>query len=106
MCGQGLAVNLRGAAGSANALGNVEDDACETVLVDENLLGVGDLPKRAVVVVVVVVSKMILSRYLDAEMLHGLTRSHATRWTGAYLTSANCSGRSHSSAPPNSLVRL
>lgn len=48
MCGQGLAVDLWGAAGPSNALSYVEDDACETILVDENLLGVGDLAKRTV----------------------------------------------------------
>lgn len=52
MCGQSLAVDLWGAAGASNALSYVEDDACETILVDENLLGVGDLAKRTVVIVV------------------------------------------------------
>lgn len=62
MCGQGLAVDLWGATGTSNALGYVEDDARETVLVDENLLGVGDLAKRTVVIV----SGLALSWPLDA----------------------------------------
>lgn len=45
VCGQGLAVDLGRTAGPANALGYVENDAREAVLVDENLLGVGDLAK-------------------------------------------------------------
>lgn len=61
MCGQGLAVDLWGATGPSNALGYVEDDACETVLVDENLLGVGDLAKGTVVIV----SGLALSWRLD-----------------------------------------
>lgn len=62
MCGQGLAVDLWGAAGPSNALGYIENDACETVLVDEDLLGVGDLAKRTVVIV----SELVLSWRLDA----------------------------------------
>lgn len=51
VCGQGLAVDLWGAAGPADTLRYVEDDACETVLVDENLLGVGNLAECTVFIV-------------------------------------------------------
>lgn len=40
---QGAAVDLGAAAGPADALRDVEDDAREAVLVDEDLLGVGHL---------------------------------------------------------------
>lgn len=47
MDGQGGAVGGVGAAGGADALGDVEDDAGEAVLVEVDLLAVGDLADGA-----------------------------------------------------------
>lgn len=44
---KGLAIDLGGAAGPADSLGDVEDDTREATLVDVDLLVVGDLPDRA-----------------------------------------------------------
>ncbi len=45
---QGGAVDLGAAAGPADALGDVEDDAREAVLVDVDLLVVGNLSEGAI----------------------------------------------------------
>ena len=48
MGSQGAAVDLGAGAGPADALGDVEDDAREAVLVDVDFLVVGDLSEFAI----------------------------------------------------------
>jgi hypothetical protein len=57
---QGFAVNFRRTAWSADALGDVKDDAREAVLVDIDLLVVGDLSELAMSLVSNTVQRYIL----------------------------------------------
>jgi hypothetical protein len=49
VCGQRAPVRLEASAGGADALGDVEDDAGEAVLVDVHFLVVGDFAELAVI---------------------------------------------------------
>ena len=57
--GEGLAIDLGSAAGPADALGNIKDDACEAFLVDVDLLVVGDLADCAGVAAVLALCVLV-----------------------------------------------
>ena len=48
VCGQGSAIDLGAAPGRADALGDVEDNASEPILIDVDLLVIGNLSELAV----------------------------------------------------------
>lgn len=90
------AIDLGVRAGLADALGDVEDDAREALSVDPDLLVVRYLPQLA----------MGMSACFVSLIRPQAFQGHATAqlwWLGlrqTYLTSAKCSGRSQTIAPP------
>jgi hypothetical protein len=89
---QGAAIALQAVAGSVNALGDVEDDGGEAILVKVDFLVVGDVADRA----------GRPPRSVSGFGLGAVLRGWMTGRT--YLTSAKFSGRSHTSAPPKRRV--
>lgn len=87
MCRQRAAIDLRACPGWPDALGDIKDDAGEAVLVDVDLLVVGDLSQFAT---------------------HSVRREESPGESarGVYLTSAKLLGRSQMMAPPYSGVLL
>lgn len=85
VCRHGTTVDLGAGARAPDALGDVEDDAGEAVLIDPDLLVVGDLAQ--------------LARTVGISSLSA-GRAKNGRPVSQYLTSANFLGRSQTTAPP------